>query len=262
MCTPRKLRTTTTMSPNSTHQELLEKIAALQRELPALRQREIALADKEDECRQLFERAPISYQSLDAEGRFLEVNQAWLDTLGYGREEVLGRSFADFLHPDWIDHFRENFPRFKAIGEVLGVEFEMRKKDGTTILVTFNGKIGKDSEGNFLQTYCVFSDISARRRTEIELSASERRYRTIFEQAAVGIVHTDLAGRFLMINARFAEFLGYSKEELLQKGIGDVTISEERPCCRQISLVQKRQTLCAKRWDCSLGAYNRIAHGR
>ena len=138
-----------------------------------VRQQEEALRESEEKFRLLFERSPLSYQSLDIDGNFLEVNQAWLKTLGYARDEVIGRNFADFLHPDWVDHFKENFPRFKAIGEVLGVEFEMRKKDGSMILVAFNGKIGKDAQGDFLQTHCIFNDITERRRSEEALRESE-----------------------------------------------------------------------------------------
>ncbi len=123
--------------------------------------------------KRLYERAPLAYQSLDEEGNFIEVNQAWLDSLGYTREDVIGRNFAEFLHPDWRAHFRENFPRFKAVGEVLGVEFEMAKKDESFLLVSFHGRIGKDPHGRFQQTHCIFQDITERRRTETQLKDNE-----------------------------------------------------------------------------------------
>lgn len=93
------------------------------------KQSEETLSESEQKFETMFEQAPLSYQSLDEDGNFKVVNQTWLDTLGYSRDEVIGKSFGDFLHPDWKDHFKENFPRFKAIGEILGVEFEMIKKD-------------------------------------------------------------------------------------------------------------------------------------
>ena len=117
---------------------------------------EASLAASEQRFKLLYEQAPMAYQSLDENGNFIEVNQAWLEALGFTKEEVVGRSFADFLHPDWRNHFKENFPRFKAIGEVLGVEFEMIKKDGSTILVSFHGKIGREPNGRFKQTHCTF----------------------------------------------------------------------------------------------------------
>jgi len=129
---------------------------------------EQALKESEARFRLLYEKAPLGYQSLDENGRFIQVNQTWLDTLGYAREDVIGKSFADFLHPDWQDHFKENFPRFKAIGEIMGVEFEMMKKDGAFIQVSFNGKIARDQNGHFQQTHCILHDITDRKKAEAE----------------------------------------------------------------------------------------------
>lgn len=131
--------------------------------------------------RLLFMNAPMPYQSLDENGNFIEVNQTFLDVLGYTREELIGRNFGDLLHPDWVSHFKENFPRFKAIGEVLGVEFEMVKKDGSTILVSFNGKIQRDDRGHFQRTHCIFHDISEQKLAEKALLASENKFRQLVE---------------------------------------------------------------------------------
>jgi two-component system, cell cycle sensor histidine kinase and response regulator CckA len=62
---------------------------------------------------------------------------------------------------------------------------------------------------------------------EQELAESKSRYNTIFGQAAVGIVHCALNGRFLRVNANFTEFLGYSSEEITQRSIKDITFPED-----------------------------------
>ena len=64
-------------------------------------------------------------------GDFIELNETWCNVLGYSKEEVLGRNFSEFLHPDFREVFEENFPKFKSVGYILGVEFEMIKKDGS-----------------------------------------------------------------------------------------------------------------------------------
>jgi len=127
------------------------------------------LIKSEKRYKSLFEQAPLSYQSLDENGCIIDVNEAWLQLLGYRKEEALGRSFADFLTPAWRPHFGENFPRFKAIGEILGIEFEMIQKDGAKILVSINGKIGYNLEGNFKQAHCLIHNITAERQRENEL---------------------------------------------------------------------------------------------
>jgi two-component system, cell cycle sensor histidine kinase and response regulator CckA len=169
------------MAKKPTYEELEQKVKELDEEAVKRKQAEKALRESEERFRVLYERAPLGYQSLDEHGHFLEVNQAWLDTLGYSREEVIGKSFGDFLHPDWVDHFKQNFPRFKAIGEILGVEFEMVKKDGSLIMVDFNGKIGRDEKGDFKQTHCILHDITAQKRSEEALRESEEKFRSMME---------------------------------------------------------------------------------
>ena len=153
---------------------------------------ERALRESEARFRLLYEKAPLPYQSLDRNGNFIEVNQAFLAALGYTRAEVVGRNFGEFLAPEWRDHFRENFPRFKAVGEILGVEFEMVKKDGSRILVSFNGKIAFDRNGRFQQTHCIFTDITERRRTEAALVESTARLKEAQKIARIGQWELDL----------------------------------------------------------------------
>jgi len=161
------------MAEKPTYEELETRIQELEKIESQYKSSKVALQKSENLFKLLYERAPLGYQSLDENGHFIVVNKTWLDTLGYAKEEVIGKSFADFLHPDWQDHFKEHFPRFKSIGEVLGVEFEMVKKNGDLILVSFTGKINRDEKGNFQQTHCIFHNITAHKRAEGELKQIE-----------------------------------------------------------------------------------------
>ena len=121
----------------------------------------------EEKFKILFDRAPLSYQSLDINGNIIEVNDMWLQTLGYdSKEEVVGKNFGDFLDDDWISHFKINFPKFKNIGEILGIEFRMKRKNNERIIVSVHGRIGYDELGQFKQTHCIFSDITRYYNTE------------------------------------------------------------------------------------------------
>ena len=66
-------------------------------------------------------------------------------------------------------------------------------------------------------------EIADRKQKETALRESEERFRATFEQAAVGIAHVSPDGRFLRINRKFCEIVGYSHEELLERTFQDIT---------------------------------------
>ncbi|MFP4351007.1 MAG: PAS domain S-box protein, partial [Desulfococcaceae bacterium] len=169
----------------------------------------------EKRFRLLFMNAPMPYQSLDEYGNFLEVNEAFIEVLGYSREELIGRNFGDLLDPEWVDHFKENFPRFKAVGEILGVEFKMVKKNGDTILVFFNGRIQKDDQGRFQRTHCILQDITAHKQAEAALrreqaiAETERnRLKAVLEVLPVPVFIADADGRMVSTNIKADETWG------------------------------------------------------
>ncbi len=208
--------------------ELEARVEVLEKAVEDRDRIEARLKDGEERFRMLYERVPMAYQSLSQDGVLIEVNPAWLKALGYTKDEVLGRSFSEFLHPDWQAHFRENFPRFKAVGEVVGVEFEMRKKDGSTILVSFTGKIGRDLMGNFKQTHCIFQDISASRKAQEALRAEKE-----FTESALNALQ-DIFVLFepdmkkaIRWNRAFETITGYSDEQVARMSLIETCIAPE-----------------------------------
>ena len=170
--------------------------------------------ESEEKYRALFYNAPLSYQSLDENGCFIDVNPMWLKTLGYDRSEVIGKWYGDFLHPDFVEHFRINFPAFKKRGYVSGVQFKLRRKDSTCIDVSFEGCVGYTPEGEFKQTYCVFKDITEQKALENELAESAERFKSLHNASFGGIAIHD-KGIILECNQGLSEMTGYSSKELI-----------------------------------------------
>lgn len=202
---------------SNTHPEReLEKARRRIAELEAELKTCLETSHKEvDRFKRLFEEAPLGYQSLDEQGNFLEVNQRWLDLLGYTRDEVIGKNFSEFLPREWSQHFAENFPRFKAIGEILGVEFELVRKDGSSILVSFNGRIGRNKDGDFQQTHCVFHDITERRRFEEALRKSEATLHAVVNGSPVPTFVIDRNHTVLHWNKAIEELSGVAADSIL-----------------------------------------------
>ncbi|MCK4660921.1 MAG: PAS domain S-box protein [Phycisphaerae bacterium] len=145
-------------------ERLLADIGALQRE-------ESALRNNEEHFGLLSERIPLGYQSLDEKGRFLEVNQAWFDALGYSREEVIGRWFGDFVVPEYRELCKKGFERFKSAGEMHGMRLAVLHRDGSRIELVIDGKIGYDRHGEFKQTHCIVRNITKHKEAERRLKS-------------------------------------------------------------------------------------------
>ncbi len=141
--------------------EIIAAMAVFQ-DITSQKQMEIALRENASLFRRMFEEAPLPYQSLNIEGNILEVNQEWLKQLGYERHEVLGRFIGDFITAEAIQTLSHEFPKFKASGRVSGPVFEFKCKDGNLKILEVNGRISRDSEGNFLRTHCIMTDVTLR----------------------------------------------------------------------------------------------------
>lgn len=125
--------------------------------------RELARASAE--LADLYDNAPCGYHSLDSEGLVLRMNRTELDWLGYAREEVVGRKrFTDLITPEGRALFAREFPRFKERGWVRDLEFEMLRKDGTTLPVLLSATALRDAEGRYLASRSTVYDITERKR--------------------------------------------------------------------------------------------------
>ena len=191
-------------------------------DLTKLKKTETELKQSEERFEGLFEKAPLGYQSLDFDGNFLEVNEAWLEMLGYTKEELIGKWFGDFLAPEFVEAFRARFPIFKAAGKIHS-EFNLVHKSGQFKTIAFDGRVGYLENGDFAQTHCILKDITEQKVVEDNLRESEARYHAIFDHSALGICNTALDGKFLDANQMFCDILGYSLEELKSYQYADIS---------------------------------------
>jgi PAS domain S-box-containing protein len=167
----------------------------------------------EEYYRILYQQSPLPYQSLDADGCFKDVNQIWLESLGYSREEVIGKWFGDFLAADDRKHFRQKYSQFKHVGEIHDVEFEMQLKGGEVIFVSFDGRIRRSEQGEFEQAYCVWRDVTQIRKAQKALLESEEKLRALtnYLQSAI---ETDRAHLAREIHDEFGQLLTGLKMDL------------------------------------------------
>lgn len=121
--------------------------------------------------------APLGYQSLDKNGRFIEVNDTWLELMGYTRDEVIDHHFSEFISADSAAEFKAKFRQFVEVDrKVRDATYEMVCKDGSHLIASFDGRVETDSEGNFRRTICILKD-----KTDEHAAKEELQYRLDFE---------------------------------------------------------------------------------
>jgi PAS domain S-box-containing protein len=144
----------------------------------------------EDHCRYwlTMELAAVGIAHVGLDGRYLEVNAAICELLGYSREELLAMSVWDTSHPDDLTMTSEVRAQLHR-GEIDSFTREKRyvHKDGHTIWVQIDIAVCRDEAGEVLYDISVFQDISARRQTEALLVQAQKLEAT--GQLAAGIAH-------------------------------------------------------------------------
>ena len=145
---------------------------------------------EQDQCRYwlTMELAAVGIAHVGLDGRYLEVNAALCDLLGYTREELLTMSVWDTSHPDDCEVTSDVRARLHR-GEIDSFTKEKRylHKDGHTVWVQIDIAVCRDDAGQVLYDISVFQDVSVRRQTEALLIQAQKLEAT--GQMAAGIVH-------------------------------------------------------------------------
>ena len=163
---------------------------------------------------------PVPYQSLDSKGYIRDVNRHWLKTLKYSRKDVIDHHFTEFIGLEYKLNIQKCFRLFKKNNTVENVEIEMLRKDGKRIFALFCGKIEWDKRGRFLETHCIFQDITEHKRTEAALRKSEEQYRSVIDNMDDVFYRTDKAGRIIMVSPSAIKMLGYtSVNEIIGRSV-------------------------------------------
>ncbi len=222
---------------------------------------EAACADLEARCAQFdqYPYGPLACQSLDAAGRLADVNQAWLDSLGYTREEVIGRAFTDFLPPDQRQCFGGMMSRIEALDEILGAELAMAARDGSTLWGACNIRAERDAQGRLLKTRWVFIDITARLLAENERRENEMHLKAILNASTETIQLLDTEGRTIIANEASAKRLHVSVDDLIGRPVFDffppAVAEQRRECCRQVVATGQPLTVQDERDGIAFEAY-------
>jgi PAS domain S-box-containing protein len=173
--------------------------------------------------------------------RYLWINRTYTTWLGRTLEQIAGRPVWDVVGREDYEELR---PHIEKVLSGQRDEFETRitflAGGPRWIHVIYVPTTGIDNEvGGWI---ALVSDVTDRHEAEVQLRQSEERFRVTFLQAGVGIAQTTLDGQWLLLNDRFCEIVGHTRNELREKTFIDITHPEDR----ELSLEAKRKLLAGE----------------
>ena len=167
----------------------------------------------------LLESSGQGTYGIDLQGKCTFINRTTCEMVGYSSEEALGRNMHDLVHhhrSDGSPYAVDQCPIYRAFkkGEGCRVDNEvMWRRDGTPIPVEYSSFPIRE-DGKITGAVITVVDITDRKRAKEKLQASEQLFRSIFENAQIGIGVFKINTRELSPNRALQEMLGYSEKEL------------------------------------------------
>jgi PAS domain S-box-containing protein len=155
-------------------------------------------------------------------------NQRWLDYTGLSAKQALAAGWEVAIHPDDLPRILDTFRDALNSLKPFEVEGRFRRFDGEFRWFLFRGSPLRDRSGTVAKWYGTNTDLEERKRAEDALRKSEERWRSVFENSAIGVALTDHNGRFLTTNQVFQAMVGYTEEELRALHILDLTHEDYR----------------------------------
>ena len=163
-----------------------------------------------------FENAPIGMALIAADGRFLQVNRALTEMLGYAESVLLERSSDEVTHPEDIAQSRHT-SELALAGGARSFQYEKRylRADGSVVYGRLSGSLVRDEDGQPLHFIAQIEDVTQRRRADEALRQSREQFQGILDNSASGIYLKDMHGRYLVVNRGAAAFLGKEAADVL-----------------------------------------------
>jgi PAS domain S-box-containing protein len=193
------------------------------RDITDRKRAEEALRANEERFRTLADNISQFAWTADPTGWIFWYNRRWYEYTGTTFEEMQGWGWEKVHHPDHLDRVVTKWRQAHATGEPWEDTFPLRGLDGNYRWFLSRALPIRDAEGRIVQWFGTNTDVTEQREAEAALGESEQRYRTTFANAAVGIAHVGIDGRWLGVNDAVCRITGYGREELLMKPFAEIT---------------------------------------
>jgi two-component system cell cycle sensor histidine kinase/response regulator CckA len=176
------------------------------RDVTKEKQTELSLQKTERRYRDLYNNTPVMLCSMDRDNRITSASNLWLETLGYKRDEVIGRSFLDFFTPEsQRDAVEITLPELYRSGQMKNRPFEWKTQAGLQKNILLSAIAQKDDHGMYDGSLAFAIDVTDARKTEMERNRLSSRLQQAQKMEAIATLAGGIAHQF---NNALAVILG------------------------------------------------------
>jgi PAS domain S-box-containing protein len=179
------------------------------------------LKQSEARLKDFLDNATDIIQMIDGAGKFIFVNRAWRQALGYTEEQAMNMNYSEIIHPDHMAQCQRVFTQVIQGRNVQNVEAVFRARDGREIIV--EGSVNcRFVNGEPVATRAIFRDVTDRKRAELAMRESESRLRSVTDTAQDAIVMIDENGGISFWNPAAEKMFGYETSEIIGKDLHEI----------------------------------------
>ncbi|HZW24078.1 MAG TPA: PAS domain S-box protein [Gallionella sp.] len=208
------LRTSKVPLRNETSQII--GVLGVYEDITAYKQMELRLLESEERFRKAFQYSAIGMALVGLDGRWLKVNDALCQIVGYSEPELQDKTYQDITYLDDLQNDLDFVEQLLA-GRIDHYQMEKRyfHKDGHIVWIHLSVSLMRDAENKPIHFISQIEDITERRRIEAE----RRRLSEAVEQSLEAIVLSDTARSIIYVNPSFTQLFGYSAQEVLGQSV-------------------------------------------
>ena len=183
--------------------------------------------------------------------RYVSYNPAAEKLSGFSTSEIQGKTPDEFMSPEAANWVIKKFRTCAMAKESITFEEYLPFRGEDSWFLTTLTPL-KDSQGNIKQIIGTATNINERKQTEQKLQESEERFRSAFDDAAIGMALVSLEGNFFKVNQSLCELTGYQQQELLSLTVEKLTHPEDFKidlnCAKQLVAGEIRTYQIEKRY--------------
>ena len=213
-----------------------------------------------DYLHELYDNMPTPSVIINQDYSICEVSRQFLEVFDYERNEVIGKNILDFIILEHKDIFLNSIKKLESFDSILGVEFQMVKKDKAKIDVSLSAKIGNKYSEDSLDIFCIMEDTTLKKSCEINLESRDLEMSLLLDNIGSQVWYLKDSETYGFVNKAHANFLGHNIDYLTNRNLNEFLPKEVAEECIKSNkeVFSKKETIYTEEWAPNFKGENRL----